>query len=65
MMARNPDAADPAVGRGEFLSLAAAGSVAAMFTATVAAQPATAVVRGNAPPPGYNKKPGSKSESPV
>lgn len=47
-------------GRGEFLSGAAAAAAAAVLGVGVAGvAPAGALVKGNAPPPGYNKKRGS------
>lgn len=53
-----------ATGRGEFLSRAVFSSTAALLgvaasSGMVGVPPASALVKGNAPPPGYNKKRGS------
>eukprot|EP00752_Nemacystus_decipiens_P001719 g1662.t1 len=53
---------DGPTGRGKFLSRAAAATAAVLgvaSSAVVGAGPASALVKGNAPPPGYNKKRGS------
>lgn len=50
------------MGRGEFLSGAAAVTAAVLGIASsgvAGVNPASALVKGNAPPPGYNKKRGS------
>ncbi|CAN0340300.1 unnamed protein product, partial [Laminaria digitata] len=53
---------DTATGRGEFLSRLAAGAGAgAALAAVFPVQPADALVKGNSPPAGYNKKRGSGS----
>lgn len=51
------------IGRGKFLSSAVAGGAAILLGAVVVSVPPVfAVVRGNPPPPGYNKRSGAKSE---
>eukprot|EP00904_Undaria_pinnatifida_P010997 jgi/Undpi1/7027/HiC_scaffold_21.g09501.m1 len=56
------ESGDTATGRGEFLSRLAAGAGSGAALATFfPAQPVDALVKGNAPPAGYNKKRGSGS----